>query len=449
MSFAKYPEYRDSGIAWLGEVPVGWNVKRIKDTTYLKGRVGWKGLSSDEYLTDGYAYLITGTDFRKKYISLTDCYHVDRERYQDDPYIQLREGDLLITKDGTIGKLALVCSLDKPACLNSGIFLVRPISDYITEFMYWVLNSSCFKIFCDLSSQGSTIQHLYQNVFEDFTFPSPTTDEQIKITRFLDHETAKIDALIQEQERLTELLKEKRQAVISNAVTKGLDPMVKMKDSGIEWLGEVPEHWTLHKIKSLTSRISSGKTPNGGSEVYVDDGIIFLRSQNVYDEGLRLDEVVYIPEMVDLQMVTSRVQPGDILLNITGGSIGRSCSVPENFPNANVNQHVCVIRLVNPELLPFVEIFFKSFAIKSQIEFVQNGAAREGLNFEQIGSMRLCLPPLTEQCEVVDQVTKDLERYSSLIAEAQLSVSLLQERRMALVSSAVTGQIDVRNFHAI
>src|SRR5579859_1090970 len=133
-AYPSYPAYKDSGIEWLGIIPNHWSIKLIKRTTYLKGRVGWKGLTSDEYLEDGYAHLVTGTDFVSKFVNWSACYCVDKERYEDDPYIQLRDGDLLVTKDGTIGKLALVANLQKPACLNSGIFLVRPLDSYITAY---------------------------------------------------------------------------------------------------------------------------------------------------------------------------------------------------------------------------------------------------------------------------------------------------------------------------
>lgn len=127
---------KDTGIPWLGRVPEDWTVQPIKHGSYIKARVGWKGLTSDEFETSAYAYLVTGTDFRGQFIDWMSCYQVNEDRYLDDPYIQLREGDLLITKDGTIGKLSLVSDLDKPATLNSGIFLVRPLENYSTRFLY-------------------------------------------------------------------------------------------------------------------------------------------------------------------------------------------------------------------------------------------------------------------------------------------------------------------------
>jgi len=167
----RYPAYRDSGVEWIGEVPDGWEIKKIKHTTYVKGRIGWQGLKSDEFIEKG-PFLVTGTDFIDGEVNWETCYHVLEERYNEDPYIQIRENDLLITKDGTIGKTAIVKNLPDIACLNSGIFLTRSISeDYITEFMYWILNSVVFSKFIDYTKTGTTINHLYQNVFVDFAFP--------------------------------------------------------------------------------------------------------------------------------------------------------------------------------------------------------------------------------------------------------------------------------------
>jgi type I restriction enzyme S subunit len=219
----KHTKTRSTDIPWLPEIPVHWELKKIKQTSYLKGRVGWKGLSSDEYLESGYAYLVTGTDFKKKYIDWKNCHYVAEARYMDDPFIQLRENDLLITKDGTIGKLALVKDLDRPACLNSGIFLLRPENSYTTDFMYWILSSSIFNRFCDLSSMGSTIQHLYQNVFEEFTAGFPSIKEQQLIVEYLEATTSKIDNLIAKSKHSIQLLTEYRTSLIFEAVTGKID----------------------------------------------------------------------------------------------------------------------------------------------------------------------------------------------------------------------------------
>ena len=214
---------KDSGIEWIGKIPEPWTTMKIKHTSYVKGRVGWKGLTSEEYQEDGYAYLVTGQDFQSKRIRWDSCYCVDKFRYEDDPYIQLKNGDLLITKDGTIGKLALVNGLEKPACLNSGIFLVRPYDYYITDFLYYVLSSSVFSGFYLLRSFGSTIQHLYQNIFVDFSFPIPPRDEQGQMVSYLEKQTSKIDKIISMEERMIQLLKEYKISLITQAVTGKID----------------------------------------------------------------------------------------------------------------------------------------------------------------------------------------------------------------------------------
>ena len=223
MKYPKYPAYKDSGVEWIGKIPEYWTSKKIKHTSYVKGRVGWKGLTSEEYMSEGYAYLVTGQDFRYQEIDWSSCYCVDKSRYDDDPYIQLRNGDLLITKDGTIGKLAIVENLEKPACLNSGIFLVRPINSYTSHFLFWVLRSKTFSSFYDLRSMGSTIQHLYQNVFDNFSFPIPPIEEQNGIVHYLNSQTIKIDSLISNLYEMIGLLKDHRTSLISAAMTGKID----------------------------------------------------------------------------------------------------------------------------------------------------------------------------------------------------------------------------------
>ena len=210
------------------------------------------------------------------------------------------------------------------------------------------------------------------------------------------------------------------------------------KDSGVEWLGEVPEHWRISSLKRLTTRISSGKTPLGGSETYVAEGVLFLRSQNVYDEGLRLDDVVFIAPEVDESMASSRVKPGDILLNITGASIGRTCAVPADFPPANVNQHVCAIRLSFPEIVAFLTWFMKAISVKAQIDLAQTGAAREGLNFAQIGQLQLALPSQQEALGIAAFLDHETAKIDTLIAEQKSLIALLKEKRQAVISHAVT-----------
>lgn len=215
-------------------------------------------------------------------------------------------------------------------------------------------------------------------------------------------------------------------------------PYPAYKDSGMEWLGRVPEHWDVKSIKYVAPHVGSGKTPSGGSEVYQDSGILFLRSQNIYDDGLRLDDATYISEEIDLTMKGSRVRANDVLLNITGASIGRSCLVPEPFQPANVNQHVCIIRPESGEEAKWLSLCLKSESVQSQIDFSQNGAGREGLNFEQIGNICISLPPTTERLRISEHLEHEAARIDGLIAKKTRFIELLREKRQALITHAVT-----------
>lgn len=210
----------DSGIEWIGEIPAHWEIKRIKDTTYVKGRIGWQGLRNEDFLATGDYFCVTGTDLRNGAIDWTNCYFVDQNRFYQDPYIQLRINDILITKDGTIGKVAVVENLPLPATLNSGVFVTRPIKFfYLTNFIYWIYNSSQFTAYIDLTKGGSTIQHLYQNVFNRFIFTLPSLPEQTAIAAYLDEKTAKIDEIINTINTQIDKLKELRKTMINDVVT--------------------------------------------------------------------------------------------------------------------------------------------------------------------------------------------------------------------------------------
>ena len=245
MDYPAYPVYRESGIEWLGKIPDHWEVKALKFFSSLKARIGFHGLSSKDFINEG-AYCITGTDFKNGSVDFKNCYYVSESWYEFDKNIQVRNHDLLVTKDGTIGKVALVDGLDNKATLNSGVFLLRPSIN--SRFTFWSLNSRVFGEQVDLISRGSTINHLYERDFNNFYFSIPSNEEQSQIAQFLDHKTQQIDQLIAKKQTLIDKLNEQRIALITHAVTKGLNPAVTLKDSGVEWLGEIPKHWEVVKL---------------------------------------------------------------------------------------------------------------------------------------------------------------------------------------------------------
>lgn len=419
----KYDSYKDSGIEWIGEIPLHWILKRIKHTTYVKGRIGWQGLRSDEFLETSDSIVVTGTDFQNGRINWVSCYQVPKERYDEDQFIQLKEEDLLITKDGTIGKVAVVKYLPKIATLNSGVFVTRPkTSDYIPEFMYWILVSDVFISFYNFNKSGSTIQHLYQNVFDEFKFICPPIEEQTAIASYLDQKTTQIDDLISKKQRLIELLREERTAMINQAVTKGIrslsgaeTPNVKMKDSGIEWLGEIPEHWEVKKLKYCI-KIQSGKgitneelKENGEFKVYGGNGIMGYTDKF---------------NSIELVLIIGRV--GALCGNIHLVDGEKWISDNALFAQTSENYQ-------------YMEYFLKFLDLNR----LANKNAQPLITGTMVKEQSIGLPNKNEQKEIVEFITNETNRIDLITSKTNQEIDLLKEYKTALISEVVTGKVKV------
>ena len=437
MEFKQYPSYKNSGVEWLGDVPEHWYI--FKSNKIFK-QSNVRSYESDEQLTASQKYgVIPQSLYMKKEESkvVLALSGIDNFKHVD-------KNDFVISLRSFQGGIEL-CFYD--GCVSPAYTVLKP--NKVINYSFWsylfksTIYISVLNTAVDGIREGKTIS--YTN-FGKIYINIPPLSEQAQIANYLDTETARIDNLISKQEKLIELLEEQRKSIISHAVTKGLNPNAPMKDSGVEWLGDVPEHWEVTFIKYITKKISSGKTPLGGAEVYTDEGVIFLRSQNIYNDGLHLDDVSFIPHEIHASMKSSAVKKNDVLLNITGGSIGRTCLVDCEIGEANVNQHVCIIRTSKDKYAKWLSVFMKSNSAQSQIFYSQTGAGREGLNFSQIGNMRLLFPPFVEQQEILDFLDQENLRFDNLILKQQSLIEKMKEYRASIISHAVTGKIDVREF---
>lgn len=285
---------------------------------------------------------------------------------------------------------------------------------------------------------------LYWEHFRNIVVCLPPLIEQDMILAWLDGECSRIDMLVDKKRQFIELLKERRIAVITKAVTGGFEPDCILEATGNDLVHSLPPGWTIMPLKFATTKIGSGKTPAGGATAYVNSGILFLRSQNIYDDGVRLTDVVRISPGTHKDMAVSRVHPHDVLLNITGASIGRSAIVPAELEEANVNQHVCIIRARTAALSPWIHAVMCSHLGKEQIAAIQTGAGREGLNFEQVGCLLVTLPPSERVESILAELQFECSKIDRLIIKTEKSIELLREHRSALVATAVTGKLDVR-----
>jgi len=435
----RYDSYKDSGIEWLGEIPNHWEVKRLSWCFGLIGSGTTPKADNDEYYSDGKLnWLLTGD------LNDGEVWETSKKITQKalDDYSILKEypeNSLVIAMYGaTIGKLGLLklqttvnqacCVLAKPTHLNN-------------TFAFYSLLAARIEIIN--MSYGGGQPNISQELIKSFRTPIPTLAEQTAIASFLDRKTTEIDQLIANKKRLIELYEEEKTAIINQAVTKGIDPDVKLKDSGIEWLGEIPEHWEVKRLKHIVSKVGSGITPSGGAAVYQQSGIPLLRSQNIHFEGIKLDDVAYISEEIHEGMNNSKVISGDVLLNITGASIGRVYFVNETLGDANVNQHVCIIRPRKNILSKYLYLIFRSNIGQEQIRREQTGSGREGLNFESIKNFFIPLVDLTEQNAIINYIDEKCSYFDTQISKTKKLIDLLTEYRTTLISEVVTGKIKV------
>ncbi len=439
MKLPAYPKYKPSGVEWLGDVPEHWEVKRLK---YLAS-------INDDTLPE-----TTPADFEFEYVDISSVNAVEgitsteRVVFEDAPSRarrKVRDGDIIVSTVRTY--LRAITPIKRPPenlVVSTGFAVVRP-RKVESDFLGYALRESSFVESVVSRSVGVSYPAVNASEVGVIPVPLPPITEQRAIAAFLDRETGKIDRLVAKKRELIERLQEKRTALIARTVTRGLHPTAKLKPSGIEWLGDIPEHWRWSRIGFIANKIGSGKTPKGGSQTYQQDGVMLIRSQNVYDDGLRLDDVVFIDEETDEEMAVSRVAANDVLLNITGASLGRCAVAPPNLPRANVNQHVCIIRPNRNKVVPqFLQFSLIADFVKAQIFAGEEGSSREGLNFQQVADLVIGLPPLPEQRAIADYLDRETGKIDRLVAKVEEAVERLQEYRTALITAAVTGKIDVR-----
>lgn len=421
----KYDSYKDSGIEWIGEIPGHWTIATVGRLTNLgRGRVisaieiaeneGEYPVYSSQTENNGVMGRLNSFDFEGEYVTwTTDGANAGTVFY--------REGKFNCTN---------VCGTIQP----------KKWEQIDLKFLPYYLNlGTRFSVRLDINPK------LMNNMMAKIPLVIPPKPEQTAIAAYLDRKTAEIDELIADKKRLLELYEEEKTAIINQAVTKGINPDVPMKDSGIEWLGEIPEHWEVKRLKMVVSKIGSGVTPSGGSTVYLTSGIPLLRSQNIHFGGLRLDDVAFISDEIDEGMSNSRIQDGDVLLNITGASIGRCYYVPHGFGKGNVNQHVCIIRPISEKIdTIFLYYILRSEIGQTQIRLQQTGANREGLNFEQLKNFGFPIPEsIQEQQSIVRHMETECTRIDAKKAKTEKLIELLTEYRTALISEVVTGKIKV------
>jgi type I restriction enzyme S subunit len=441
-----YDSYKPSGVDWLGDIPEHWEVKRLKFVAKVQSSNVDKKSFADEIPVRLCNYVdVYKHEFIDDSISFMNATATEAEV---EKFI-LNEGDVLITKDSEtpddIANPAFVVKDFQSVICGYHLAQIKPNKIELSgKYLFRLFQSPKFNSYFEVSANGITRFGLPLDSITDVFVSLPPLDEQRIIGDYLDEKTAQIDSLINHKLRLIELLKEERAAVINQAVTRGTNPDAKLKPSGIAWLGHIPEHWEVKKLRYLVSKIGSGITPSGGASVYQQEGVRLLRSQNIHSDKLVLDDVAYISEEVDKSMSNSRINEGDVLLNITGASIGRCYFVPKGFGRGNVNQHVCIIRPLQSSVkTEYLHAVLVSGYGQNLIDMCQTGANREGLNFQQIRGFDIPTCAIDEQQRIVEFIQTATGKIDATVAKIEREIDFVREYRTALISEAVTGKIKV------
>jgi len=447
MQMKPYPKYKESGIEWIGEIPEEWEVDKVKhykkDVKFsiVDGPFGTQ-LHSEEYVDDGIPVVrVINLTYNGDFVS-ENMVFIRKEKYSELKRSSIKEGDILIAKTGaTIGKIGVFSGFKK-AIISSSCLKLSLKGKINHDFFKYLLISDSGQSQILSKAAGSTRDTINIFPFSNLYFCIPSKiKEQQKIASFLDKKTAQIDVLIEKYKKLIELLKEKRTALINHAVTKGLDPNVKMRDSGIEWIGKIPGGWKTSRLRFLgDSIIGLTYSPNDIIEEGSNSNLI-LRASNIQNNKLSLHDNIYVNKRIPKKLITKK---GDILICSRNGSrelIGKNICIDERTKGCSFGAFMTVYRT---KYWRFMSLFFNSQVFKSQSSLFSTTTINQ-LTISTLNNFYVAIPSsIEEQLAIVSFLDKFTARIDKTIQKIQKKIELLEEYKKSLIHHVVTGKVDVR-----
>lgn len=422
-----YPVYKPSGVEWLSNVPEHWEVAAVKRQFSIQ--LGKMLQNTPNGPANAEVSYLKAQHVQWFQVVTANIPTMWANQYETIKF-GIQQGDLLVCEGGEGGRCAILHQQIDNCIIQNALHRVRSRGQSLNTFLQYVLSTVNAVGWFGVLNDKATIAHFTKEKFDALMTPSPPFAEQRAIAAFLDRETAKIDALISKKERLIELLQEKRIALISHTVTAGLNTDASMKDSGIKWIGEMPFHWELKRLKFL-ARIEAGQSPP--SETVSDDtnALPFLQG------NAEFGAVNPIPKF-GCETAPKRCQPGDILLSVRA-PVGALNISDQTY---GIGRGLCAVQPYSDLLGQY--IYYLLFTARSQLNGVATGSTYDAVTVGDVGSMWVILPPFPEQRAIAAFLDRETAKLGRLIAMASTAIELLKELRMALISAAVTGKIDVR-----
>lgn len=433
--------YRPTDLEWLASIPADWEATEVGRDVWVRARLGWKGLTAEEYIDEGVPMLAT-PDIKDPEIRYAQANKITYERYTESPEIMLQDGDVLLTKDGsTIGTVNVVRDLPGPATVNGSIAVLTPTGEICGRYLFWFIASSYAQSIFSRLRGGMGVPHLFQRDINRIRMPRPPLREQRAIADYLDRETARIDTLIEEQQRLIEMLRERRRALRVHVALQGTTQVADVASS-LPWADTLPAKWRVVPLTSV-AQLESGHTPSRSREDWWRD--CYIPWVSLHDVGT-MRGIKYLQDTAQrisdagIANSSARLLPARTVVLSRDATVGRTAIM--RVPMAT-SQHfaawVCG-PLLDPEYLwvlfaDAMQPFFDSF---------QNGSTIRTIGMGDLKAFRIPLPPLDEQRRIVEYLDEETPKIDTLITETARFIELARERRSALITAAVTGQIDVR-----
>lgn len=442
-----YKKYKESGVEWLGEIPDHWEVGRFSH--FIDFQEG-PGIMAVDFLDYGVP-LLRIHNLKSGFVDLEGCNYLDPQKVKKVwNHFKLKKNDLLISCSASTGLVSVVDDNSENSIAYTGIIRLNPANQRICrEFIKVLVNSELFSNQIDLLKTGTTIQHYGPVHLRQIKITLPPLDEQESIAHFLDRKTSQIDALIAKKEALLEKLDEKRTALISHAVTKGLNPHVPMKDSGVEWLGDIPDHWEVKRLKYV------GKFINGfsfSSNDFTDFGIRVLKISNIQHMKIDWSDSSFIDE--DYYEIASafRVYENDLVFALTRPiiSTGIKAALIDSNEKILLNQRNCIFRAQKSmyNKWTYYMLLCSFFLTEFDLRIDRTGQ-QPNISSNDIADINIPVPTEQEQEIILDFLNKMMSKIDLQKAKVQEAIELLKEYRTALITNAVTGKIDVRQVSSV
>lgn len=421
-----YPKYKDSGVEWIGEIPESWNVKKLK---YVSKFLNGFAFNSDEYVEEGVPIIRIG-DIQAR-TNFEDCKKVPINFLEEYKEYTVFKGDLLLALTGaTIGKSSIFDSSSN-ALLNQRVAIIRPIKDIlINEFLKYLVFNQTFKEYIYYECIGGAQENIGKTQIGNYFISFPKKDEQILIAKFLDKQTQKIDSLIEKRKQMLELINENRSAIINNAVTKGINPKTKMKDSGVEWIGKIPESWDVKKLKYCDT-IIMGQSPSSEDCNQENDGIPFLQGNADFGS-------IHPTPSVWCKTASKIVKHGDILLSVRA-PIGAVNIANQDY---GIGRGLCAVRAKtnNDKYLYYILI-----CLNDELNSLGTGSTYTAISTDIINNTYIPSVKIPEQEQIVKYIETETVKIDKTLSQIEKEIALLQEYKTALISEAVTGKIEVQH----